>query len=204
MILKPSLIQINCKRCSTSKEEIIPPIPFLQYFLPLFPVVTLGTSFPIIAITLTYNLKTLLMPFILSRLGAADQRTESQQHSLLSSSSSSSESVSSSKRFYMERVFFPSLAAIPPVFLAMVTDDLQILVGIVGSYAGACIQYVIPALLIIFARKQQSFLFEDLPPPELQVKESLTSPFRHRVWIYFVLLWAAVCMIFVTIDHIIG
>lgn len=190
------------QRCSTGKEEIIPPIPFLQYFLPLFPVVTLGTSFPIIAITLTYNLKTLLMPFILKRLGTADQRTEN-ENSLLASSSSSSESVSSSKRFYIERLFFPSLAAIPPVFLAMVTEDLQVLVGIVGSYAGACIQYVIPALLIIFARKQQSFLFEDLPPPELQVKDSLTSPFRHKVWIYFVLLWAVVCMIFVTIDHFI-
>lgn len=86
----------------------------------------------------------------------------------------------------------------------MVTDDLQVLVGIVGSYAGACIQYVIPALLVCYARKQESFLFEDLPPHERRVKDSLTSPFKHKVWIYFVLLWAVVCMIFVTIDHIIG
>ena len=86
----------------------------------------------------------------------------------------------------------------------MVTDDLQVLVGIVGSYAGACIQYVIPALLVLYARRQQSFLFEDLPTQERRVRDRLMSPFGHKMWIYFVMLWAVLCMILVTIDHIAG
>lgn len=42
-------------------ESIVPEVGFLQYFLPLFPVITLSTNFPIIAITLQNNLKTLIL-----------------------------------------------------------------------------------------------------------------------------------------------
>ena len=160
---------------------------------------TLGTSFPIIAITLTYNLKTLLMPCLLRRIGAT-----ATEHFPLSSTSRSPATSVSPKQFCVERIVFPALAAVPPVFLAMVTDDLQVLVGIVGSYAGACIQYVIPALLVLYARRQQSFLFEDLPTQERRVRDRLMSPFGHKMWIYFVMLWAVLCMILVTIDHIAG
>lgn len=191
-------------RCSSgSSAEILHPVPFLQYFLPLFPVVTLSTSFPIIAITLTYNLKTLLMPPILQRLGISNQESFSlgSADSILTAGSTAASNAR--KRFWVERIFFPSLAVIPPVLLALATEDLQILVGIVGSYAGACIQYVIPALLIYYARKQEGNRIEELPLDEMKMKTALSSPFRHKYWIPFVLLWAGLSMVLVTIDHII-
>ena len=49
---------------------------------------------------------------------------------------------------------FPLLALIPPTAIAMVTHSLELLVGITGSYAGAGIQYVVPAALVFQARKQ--------------------------------------------------
>ena len=41
----------------------------------------------------------------------------------------------------------------PPVTLAAFTDDLETLVGITGSYAGAGIQYIVPAALVFHARQ---------------------------------------------------
>ena len=167
---------------------------------------TLSTSFPIIAITLTYNLKTFLMHPMLTKLGIHPRQ---ESYSLGSSESvvttgSSTPASNSRKLFLVERIFFPSLAVIPPVLLALVTEDLQMVVGIVGSYAGACIQYVIPALLVYFARKQESTRIEELPLDELKTKVQMASPFRSRYWVPFVLLWAVVSMILVTINHIIA
>jgi uncharacterized membrane protein len=141
---------------------------------------------------------------ILAKLGI----NSSQESYSLGSSDSvlstySSHASNARKVFWIERIFFPSIAVIPPVCLALVTEDLQILVGIVGSYAGACIQYVIPALLIYFARKHEATRIEELPLDELKTKIQMTSPFKSKYWIPFVLLWSIVCMIFVTIDHII-
>merc|ERR1712110_1364657 len=51
------------------------------------------------------------------------------------------------------KVVFPLLALTPPVALALATNSLEFLVGITGSYAGAGIQYVVPALLAYTSRK---------------------------------------------------
>ena len=48
---------------------------------------------------------------------------------------------------------FPLLALVPPVGVAFATNSLELLVGITGSYAGAGIQYIVPAFLVFFARK---------------------------------------------------
>ncbi|GFT36270.1 transmembrane protein 104 [Nephila pilipes] len=113
----------NCNT-SSSGESIIPEnFRFLQYFLALFPVFTLSTNFPIIAITLRNNLKSIFL-------------NENKRYS-----------------FFAHRILFPLLAILPPVAIALVTEDLTILVGFTGSYAGTAIQYVMPALLVYFARK---------------------------------------------------
>lgn len=156
----------NCNATGSDKD-IIDRVPVLQYFLTLFPVVTLSTNFPIIAITLCNNLKSLFLK-------------DNHQYS-----------------FFVERLLFPVLSTIPPVAIAFATSDLQILVGITGSYAGAVIQYVVPALLVYYARK------DTLSSLGLGVKNKHSSPFKHTAWIIFVLLWAFTCIIFVTINHII-
>jgi len=142
----------------------------IQYFLALFPVFSLSTSFPIIAITLRNNLKTLFQvaDHNLSRRGVV-YRTYS-------------------------RVFFPLLAIIPPFGIAFFVCDVQLLTAITGSYAGAGIQYVIPVLLLFYARKS-------IPNP---LVNPYKSPFSHSAWLWFVLVWAIVCVLLVTINLIWG
>ncbi|XP_024872972.1 transmembrane protein 104 homolog isoform X1 [Temnothorax curvispinosus] len=96
----------------------------MEYFLALFPVFTLSTSFPIIAITLRNNLQSLFLK-------------EDTFYTLC-----------------LQKLVFPILAVVPPYLIAMTTKDLSILVGITGSYAGAGIQYLIPTFLVYYARKK--------------------------------------------------
>ena len=79
----------------------------VHYFLSLFPVFTLSTNFPIIAITLRNNLKALFL-------------TEGRMYS-----------------WCTRQVVFPLLALVPPIGVAFATNSLEFLVGITGSYAGA-------------------------------------------------------------------
>lgn len=97
----------------------------VQYFLGLFPLFTLSTSFPIIAITLQNNLKALVLD---------SQNTETYG-------------------FIVRKVTFPTLAVVPPIIVALYTHNLSSLVEFTGSYAGVVIQYIIPAFLVYSARR---------------------------------------------------
>ncbi|XP_071813718.1 transmembrane protein 104-like isoform X2 [Apostichopus japonicus] len=138
----------------------------IKYFLALFPVFTLSTSFPIIGITLRNNLRTLLSrenrpcPTALDRFG------------------------------------FPCLTLIPPITLAYITQDVKELVGYTGSYAGVCIQYVIPACLVYYCRKETKNYFGT------RCTNRHASPFRNVFWVILVQLWAFTCLVFVSSDHI--
>ncbi|RWS08962.1 transmembrane protein 104-like protein [Dinothrombium tinctorium] len=179
---------LNFERCSED-SSIIPQNVFLQYFLPLFPVFTLSTNFPIIGITLCNNLKTLFLP--------NDSTNLIQQRFL---------ATHPTRSFIIERLLFPSLAVIPPVLVAFTTENLEILVGFVGSYAGAAVQYIIPALLMYHSRKTLSNLYTNddyFFGAEAEYRLRYQSPFRHRYWLYFVLIWSFICILFVTINHII-
>ncbi|XP_028045117.1 transmembrane protein 104 homolog isoform X2 [Monomorium pharaonis] len=96
----------------------------MEYFLALFPVFTLSTSFPIIAITLRNNLQSLFLK------------------------------EDTSYNLRLQKLVFPILAVVPPYLIAMITKDLSILVSITGSYAGAGIQYLIPTFLVYYARQK--------------------------------------------------
>ncbi|XP_072029333.1 LOW QUALITY PROTEIN: transmembrane protein 104-like [Amphiura filiformis] len=144
-------------------------IAVLQYFLALFPVFTLSTNFPIIAITLRNNLKTIFA-----------RRTGQPYH------------------WVIDRLFFPLLAIVPPVIVAFATTNVDELVGITGSYAGAVIQYIIPASMVYYGRRETKKLFGE------RWGNKHRSPFHHKAWCIFVMLWAVVCVGFVTADHIIS
>lgn len=140
--------------------------PFIHYFLALFPVFTLSTNFPIISITLRDNLKNLF-------------HREGRPHS-----------------WVVERLIFPIITIIPPIGVAFATQNLEILVGITGSYAGAGVQYIIPTTLVYCARKEIRSLISTY-------NNKHRSVFRQRSWLFFVLLWTFVCVAFVTANHII-
>ncbi|OWF50888.1 transmembrane protein 104-like [Mizuhopecten yessoensis] len=148
-------------------SEPITNVAVIQYFLALFPVFTLSTNFPIISITLRNNLKTMFY-----------------------------KGDSNPFPWVVDRIVFPLGAIIPPFIIAFCTSQVEFLVGVTGSYAGAGIQYVIPAALVYFARKDMNRRAPNLQNP-------YTSPFKHRAWVWFAYTWATVCMVIVSVNHII-
>jgi len=139
---------------------------FFQYFLALFPVFTLSTSFPIIGITLRNNLQTLFL-------------TDGKIYP-----------------FLIRRVLFPLLVLLPPVAVALATNQVDILVGITGSYAGSAIQYFIPVALVYCGRKEVQKRFGSVN------NYSHTSPFKHVAWLIGLIIWAVACVVFVTVKHV--
>jgi len=138
----------------------------LHIFLSLFPVFTLSTNFPIIAITLSNNLKALFL-------------TEGRMYS-----------------YWTRTALFPLLALVPPTMVAMATHSLEFLVGLTGSYAGAGIQYIVPAALVYYARQEAGAALG------VGVRNHHKSPFKHWMWVIFVQMWAITCIVFVTWNHI--
>ncbi|XP_060521183.1 transmembrane protein 104 homolog [Cylas formicarius] len=137
------------------------------FFLAAFPLFPMSTSFPIIAITLQANLTHLFVNCI-ERRG-----------------------------FFVRRLLFPTLAVFPPIILALSTHNLKTLIEVTGSYAGVIVQYIVPAVLVINARKRCLRDFGS-------ISHRYTSPFKHYAWFCFVILWALLCIIFVTVDFIIN
>jgi hypothetical protein len=108
-----------------TKDQQSTVMKVIEYFLTLFPVLTLKTSFPLIAITLRNNLQTLFIE---------KQNFETQN-------------------FFIRRMIFPLCAIIPPFIITFNTENVQSLVSFTGCYGGAIIQYVIPVALVYYSRK---------------------------------------------------
>ncbi|KAL3202355.1 hypothetical protein MRX96_042520 [Rhipicephalus microplus] len=76
----------------------------------------------------------------------------SRSRSLTSSGSSNQSNTApppqSCNQVLVERFFFPLLALLPPIAVALATESVEFLVGFTGSYAGAFIQYIIPVALV--------------------------------------------------------
>lgn len=156
--------------CGARSGELPTNSVAIQYFLSLFPVFTLSTNFPIIAITLRNNLKQLVEVI----------RPQQQQWKMI------------------KQVVFPLLAVIPPMSVALVTENLQILVGLTGAFAGLGVQYIIPIMLLVTSKRAcQSTLGDG-------IKNQHGSPFRHRIWIGFTALWTLACFIFILTNYIIN
>ena len=138
---------------------------FIYYFLALFPVFTLSTSFPIIGITLRENLKSLWSQF--------------RQNS----------------HWSINRLLFPLIAIIPPLIIAFFTMDVELLVGITGSYAGVCVQYLIPVALVFASRRV-------IIREKGRYVNPHKSPFSHWACLLLIIIWSVICMIVVTIDRL--
>lgn len=138
----------------------------VEYFLTLFPVFTLSTNFPIIAITLQSNLKTLFLDT----------------------------SAMERYNFLIRHMIFPTLAVVPPALVAFATHNLDSLVSFTGTYAGSAIQYLIPAFLVMFARRS---CVRDLGSAAVN---KFSSPFQGILWVLFVIVWCLMCMSLSTIN----
>lgn len=97
----------------------------------------------------------------------------------------------------VDRLFFPMLTLAIPIAIALGTNNVQILVGVTGSYAGTGIQYIIPACFVLLSRRQVEATICDVALNEYR------SPFQRRLWIVLIFVWSVVCIAFVTANHII-
>jgi amino acid permease len=143
----------------------------IDYFLNLFPVFTLSTNFPIIAITLRNNLEVM----VTSLPGRFPTISE--------------------KAGY---VVFPLLALVPAALIALATEDVGILVTITGAYAGAGIQYVIPVSHVWLARRRLAQLLGE--QPSRQLENPFRSVFRHTGFLVGVLAWCGLAIALVSIN----
>lgn len=189
-------------------DPVVPQFAILELFLPLFPVFTLSTNFPIIAVTLANNLKALLLKETLSRSG----------------NNLSRESIST-------RLVFPLVVFVPPILISFLSENVELAVSLTGSYGGTCIQYLIPLFLVYNARLSVKNLESNQEQLSLRSTENLESSlldysfasstvprralnktlfikhfqssFRGQFWIVFILLWSLLCLVLVSIDHLI-
>ncbi|XP_030840130.1 transmembrane protein 104 isoform X2 [Strongylocentrotus purpuratus] len=97
----------------------------------------------------------------------------------------------------IRRLLFPTLVLVPPIVVAFVTTNVTMLVGITGSYAGATIQYLIPVFLVYCGRKKTERMMG-----KRWILHQHMSPFRHRIWLVLIIIWAIFCLAFVTVDHV--
>ena len=143
----------------------------VDYFLTLFPVFTLSTNWPVLAITLRNNLETMFTDF----------------------------SICSNMSTTVKRLIFPLLATIPPILLALGTEDLAVLVTITGAYAGVGIQFVIPCSLVFFARRRLRTLESNL---NSDIENPLESLFKHASFVFLVLAMSLIAVGLVTAKFI--
>lgn len=166
----------------------------LKYFFGLFPVLTLGASFPIIAVTLSNNLKS-LFELLLQNYRRGTDNNFSRRNVDIDDQPRLHRIMKLSQNFFL-RFAIPLLTIIPPVIVAFSFTDLEKLVAITGSYAGAGIQYVTPACLVVASRKYVA----DKYGVNWSMRNHHKSPFYKMAWICFALLWCLMCIVFVTID----
>ena len=118
-------------------------------FLSLFPVFTLTTNYPLISITMRNNLQTLFQP------------------------------VKFISDWKYNRFLFSALSAIPPIAVALITDNISFLVSLTGSIAGVFIQFIFPALLVFFSRYKMKKVCQETG---VEYNNPHTSPFKHSIW----------------------
>ncbi|TGZ62462.1 hypothetical protein CRM22_007424 [Opisthorchis felineus] len=187
------------------------------YFLSLFPVFALSSTFPILCCTLLGNLSTLFTMF---------------------------RSFQSETARRVLRWVLPFVVLLPPICIAFTTDNIGFLVGFTGAFAGSGIQYIIPALLVYRARRYiTSRLRTDTPTrssrfdgggldteplyptssdeplirnpnccgaitrlwnssSHMHIASPFASPFRHFAWILLLVVWSVFCIVVVLVDKI--
>lgn len=189
---------------------------FIGYFLSLFPVLILVSTFPIVETTLLNNIRLLFLFFSFFQ-GDRGQ-------SIL-------------------KYILPVTVILPPFLISMFTSNIGFLVGFTGAVFGSGIQYIIPAVLVYKCRKTVNELvrsnfddFEgsigsnmltDLTEDGQSVDSMHTStmgstdliyknksnvqifglslhasPFQHVFWIVIILIWSILCSLFVVVDKI--
>lgn len=199
------LYTLNFVPSSSSESHPGILILILDYYLSLYPVLALSSTFPIIGTTLSNNMVALIRS-IMSRLPA-------------------SRAVAHPNRIarvqMVMRYCVPLFALIPPILLAMATNDIEFLVGITGAFMGGGIQFVFPVVLVYYSRKALSEHLSHLATVDQPVTDDVLdestplvlrtrsehinpyrSPFYHQAWLWIVIIWMILCMVMVFLNKV--
>ena len=99
---------------------------------------------------------------------------------------------------WQEYLLYPSLAILPPFLLALQTHNVEGLVAYTGSYAGAAVQYLVPAALVHRSRQ--------LAAARWSAQEVLENPYRSWFgdprWPLAIAGWALAAVAFVTLNRL--
>jgi len=207
----------------------------VDYSLALFPVVVLTSSYVIVAITLTNNIRALISrclsldqssdiyfneseallrddgsddePPIMNDIHSEDFQSHAQDYAPTLRTSAGRSSPLSRIRYHeiwktILKYFVPLFIVLIPTLISFFTDNVLFLASITGSYPGVGVQFMIPAMLIIGARrklKEQSLVDSDLPD---RVTSDFGSPFSHWIWPPLIICWAVAAIVIVTINFI--
>lgn len=123
------------------------------------------------------------------------------------------------------RLLFPLVVFTPPILISFFSENVELLVGLTGSYGGTFIQYLIPLFLVYNARTSLDRIENGQEQLSLRSTDNLNSStassvpgrslnkslfsknfqslFRGRFWFYFIFLWSLFCLVCVTLDHIV-
>ncbi|TYZ63287.1 hypothetical protein PybrP1_009076 [[Pythium] brassicae (nom. inval.)] len=186
------------------------PIRAVAYFLSLFPVCTLSANFPVITITLRENLRTLAQ----SVSGSGDEHDEAAA-AASHGDSGESESEAGGVLAFVARHMYALIAVVPPLMVAFCTEDVSMLVGFTGAYAGLGIQWVVPTCLVFCLRRRleaertRSLAQTDdgavksgaLVPKNASTQNPFGSPFAHVGWLYLILVCAVASTVVITRSH---
>jgi len=171
---------------------------WLADFLVLFPVFTLTTNFPLICITLRNNLTTLVETLIVF----AQSRRGDKARNILTPYMSKGDDVLNK---HIRRGLMPLAASIPPLVIALLTKEVDTLVGITGSFAGIGVIFVFPAVFVIAVRRRKggrAHKKEDRQYREKYFRENVhSSPMRSDGWAYLLFV-ASVLSIPLAIWHL--
>ena len=82
------------------------------------------------------------------------------------------------------------------------TYDVETLVNYTGSYMGAIVQYLVPAALVFYGRRE----FRRVGGPGVGDMGGgmYRSPFRGTFWVVVVVLWYVVCLVVVVYNTSVG
>jgi hypothetical protein len=100
----------------------------------------------------------------------------------------------STARRFVSKIVIPLIVIIIPATIALITDNVLFLASITGSYAGVGVQFLIPSLLVFYARRHLIRMFGQ------NTTNTNASPFRSQYWLVFMLLWSSFTVIVVTTN----
>lgn len=208
------------------------PIRAVAYFLSLFPVCTLrfvictrlavphqfasnscsklvppshkrSANFPVITITLRENLRTLAH----SLTGSGDA-AEADTHGADGLEVGGCLAFASCHMYAL-------VAIVPPLVVAFFTEDVSMLVGFTGAYAGLGIQWIVPTCLVYCLRRRldseraratamangSNGGMKSAFSKQKDNRNPFASPFAHVAWIYVILTCALASTVIITISH---